>query len=52
MFANAQQYFYSAPWVVFTPASLLVGTLLSAHFLADGLRQVGVSSKAHSKQRH
>jgi hypothetical protein len=38
MLSNAQQYFFSAPWLVSFPALLLFLTVWSFYLVGDGLR--------------
>lgn len=40
MFSNAQQYFFSAPWLVFIPGACIAFMLLGLNLVADGLRHV------------
>ena len=40
MLSNAQQYFFSAPWLVFAPGLLIGLAVLSLSLIADGLRRV------------
>ena len=38
MLSNAQQYFFSAPWLVFYPGICIFLTLMSFNMIGDGLR--------------
>jgi peptide/nickel transport system permease protein len=38
MLSNAQQYFFSAPWLVFFPGICIFLTLMSFNMIGDGLR--------------
>ena len=38
MLSNAQQYFFSAPWLVFFPGICIFVTLMSFNMIGDGLR--------------
>jgi peptide/nickel transport system permease protein len=38
MLSNAQQYFFSAPWLVFFPGICIFVTLMSFNMVGDGLR--------------
>ena len=38
MLSNAQQYFFSAPWLVFFPGICIFITLMSFNMIGDGLR--------------
>jgi peptide/nickel transport system permease protein len=38
MLSNAQQYFFSAPWLVFYPGICIFLTLFSFNMIGDGLR--------------
>jgi len=38
MLSNAQQYFFSAPWLVFFPGACIFVTLFSFNMIGDGLR--------------
>jgi peptide/nickel transport system permease protein len=38
MLSNAQQYFFSAPWLVFFPGICIFLTLFSFNLIGDGLR--------------
>jgi len=38
MLSNAQQYFFSAPWLVFFPGACIFITLMSFNLIGDGLR--------------
>jgi peptide/nickel transport system permease protein len=38
MLSNAQQYFFSAPWLVFFPGVCIFVTLMSFNMIGDGLR--------------
>lgn len=38
MLSNAQQYFFSAPWLVFFPGICIFVTLMSFNLIGDGLR--------------
>jgi peptide/nickel transport system permease protein len=38
MLSNAQQYFFSAPWLVFFPGVCIFITLMSFNLIGDGLR--------------
>jgi len=38
MLSNAQQYFFSAPWLVFFPGACIFLTLFSFNMIGDGLR--------------
>ena len=38
MLSNAQQYFFSAPWLVFFPGICIFVTLFSFNMIGDGLR--------------
>jgi hypothetical protein len=39
MLSTAQQYFFSAPWLVFYPSLLVFALLLSFHLVAEGFGQ-------------
>ena len=38
MLSNAQQYFFSAPWLVFYPGFMIFLTLFCFNMIGDGLR--------------
>ena len=47
MLSNAQQYFFSAPWLVFFPGMCIFATLLGCNVIADGLRPNPLNGEAH-----
>jgi peptide/nickel transport system permease protein len=38
MLSNAQQYFFSAPWLVLYPGAFIFLTLMCFNLIGDGLR--------------